>query len=92
MSSPAQQGPINLTAIAEPMPWPEARKVVRVFALSNGVALEIRGLDDVEAGHSSAGFSDNVDTAGEFTYAGLGFIRAVNGDRRVWARGSPISQ
>ena len=32
------------------------------------------------------------DTAGEFTYAGLGFIRAVNGDRRVWARGSPISQ
>jgi hypothetical protein len=37
-------------------------------------------------------FCCKVDTAGEFTYAGLGFIRAVNGDRRVWARGSPISQ
>ena len=60
MSSPAQQGPINLTAIAEPMLWPEAQKAVRVMALSSGVALEIRGLDDVEAGHSSAGFSDNV--------------------------------
>jgi mannose-6-phosphate isomerase-like protein (cupin superfamily) len=56
----SQQNPINLTATAEQMPWPEAQEVVHVLARSNGHTLEIRGLDDAAVRHPDTGLSDTV--------------------------------
>jgi mannose-6-phosphate isomerase-like protein (cupin superfamily) len=74
MPFPPQQNPINLTATAETMSWPEVQEAVRVFARSIGYILEIRALDDVEAGHQATGMTDTV----YVVIAGYGVLH--NGD------------
>jgi mannose-6-phosphate isomerase-like protein (cupin superfamily) len=53
-------GPINLTEAAERTFWSEARWVGRALAGADGLALEIRALDDAEEGCRSPSGCDDV--------------------------------
>ena len=60
MSSPEQQVPINLTAAAERLPWPEVGRALCVRGAPGGSALEICGLDRAGDGHANDGLADTV--------------------------------
>jgi hypothetical protein len=53
-----QDSPLNLTAVADRMPWPEVDHAFRICAQVAGALLEICGLGHVEGDSSGEGLSD----------------------------------
>src|SRR5215213_7130485 len=69
--TPRPRGPINLTAAAERVPWPEARQAVRALVRADGLAIEIRALDGTEEGPRSPYLGGDV----YVVIAGYGALR-----------------
>jgi mannose-6-phosphate isomerase-like protein (cupin superfamily) len=73
--------PVNLTAAAEPMPWPEACEAIGASGFSEAAALEVRGLTHAEDGQPNDGSRETV----YVVVGGFGALSYDDGDMECTA-------